>query len=148
MSEVFAPVERAAEGRQARLRRHLLTADVVSACLVGVLATPIAGLAPHKVPLMVLTMAACWPLLAYVRGLYAVDDLRSWASGLAEAPRLAVCALLISWPLYGLLTALDARDPVTGALFAALTTRRLAAGSAGRSRGPACTAQASCDSAS
>jgi exopolysaccharide biosynthesis polyprenyl glycosylphosphotransferase len=121
VSEVFAPVERHSEGRQAQLRRHLLTADVVSAWTVGVLTTPIAGLAPEKAPLLVLMMGACWPLLGYVGGLYAVDDVRSWASGMGEAPRLAVCALLISWPLFGLLTALDARDPVTGALFAALT---------------------------
>ena len=48
-------------------------------------------------------------MLAYICGLYALDDLRSWASGIGDAPRLAVTSLLISWPVFGLLTALDAR---------------------------------------
>ena len=61
-------------------------------------------------------------MLAYICGLYALDDLRSWASGVGDAPRLAVTSLLISWPIFGLLTLLDAGTPVAGALTAAVVT--------------------------
>ena len=50
------------------------------------------------IPVVALAVGLGWPVLAYVCGLYAVDDLRSWASGVGDAPRLAVTSLLISWP--------------------------------------------------
>ena len=58
-----------------------------------------------------LAVALGWPIIAYVCGLYALDDLRSWASGIGDAPRLAVTALLISWPLFGVLTLLRRAQP-------------------------------------
>src|SRR4051794_18844561 len=69
-------------------------------------------------PVVALAIGLGWPVLAYICGLYALDDLRSWASGVGDAPRLAVSSLLISWPVFGLLTALDAANPVAGALIA------------------------------
>ena len=86
-------------------------------------------------------------MLAYVCGLYALDDLRSWASGVGDAPRLAVTSLLISWPVFGLLTALDARHArCVGALTAAVVT---GAGAGDRPRRRArrrCTARPRCAS--
>ena len=67
--------------------------------------------ASSKLPVVALAIGLGWPVLAYVCGLYALDDLRSWASGVGDAPRLAVTSLLISWPVFGLLTALDAGTP-------------------------------------
>jgi exopolysaccharide biosynthesis polyprenyl glycosylphosphotransferase len=58
-------------------------------------------------------------VMGYMCGLYAVEDLRSWRSGIAEARLIAVGALLASWPLFGLLTALGAPRPVLGALLGA-----------------------------
>ena len=71
---------------------------------------------------MALAVGLAWPMLAYVCGLYALDDLRAWASGVGDAPRLAVTSLLISWPIFFLLTALDAGRPVAGALIAIVVT--------------------------
>jgi len=88
--------------------------------MTGAIAAIAAGLPLNKVPLVALAIGLAWPVLAYVCGLYALDDLRSWASGVGDAPRLAVTSLLISWPIFGLLTVLDAGQPVVGALCAAV----------------------------
>jgi exopolysaccharide biosynthesis polyprenyl glycosylphosphotransferase len=120
LSEVFAPAHRDATRRHGQLRRQLVSADIVSGSLIGGLTALLAGLSTAQLPVVALAVGLGWPVLAYVCGLYAVEDLRSWASGVGEAPRLAVSALLVSWPLFGLLTALDARSPVAGALCAAV----------------------------
>ena len=88
--------------------------------MTGAIAAIAAGLSLNKVPVVALAIGLGWPVLAYVCGLYALDDLRSWASGVGDAPRLAVTSLLISWPIFGLLTLLDAGQPVVGALCAAV----------------------------
>ena len=48
-----------------------------------------------KLPVVALAIGLGWPVLAYICGLYALDDLRSWASGVGDAPRLAVTSLLM-----------------------------------------------------
>jgi exopolysaccharide biosynthesis polyprenyl glycosylphosphotransferase len=106
--------------RQTRLRRGLLAADLLTGALTGAVAAFAAGLRAGRLPLPVLASALGSWVLAYLGGLYAVDDLRSWASGIAEAPRIAVGTLLASWPLFGLLFALDAPRPVRGALLGAI----------------------------
>jgi exopolysaccharide biosynthesis polyprenyl glycosylphosphotransferase len=105
-----------------QLRRQLLSADIISGSITGAVAALAAGLAIEKLPVVALAIGLGWPVLAYICGLYALDDLRSWASGVGDAPRLAVTALLVSWPIFGLLTALDAANPVVGALSAAVVT--------------------------
>jgi exopolysaccharide biosynthesis polyprenyl glycosylphosphotransferase len=105
-----------------QLRRQLVSADIISGSLTGALAALVAGLPVDALPLVALAIGLGWPVLAYICGLYAVDDLRSWASGVGDAPRLAVTSLLISWPVYALLTALGAGNPVLGALSAAAVT--------------------------
>jgi exopolysaccharide biosynthesis polyprenyl glycosylphosphotransferase len=118
LREVFAPIEREGARRQGHLRRQLLSADIVSGSAVGALTALIADLPLDKLPVLALAIGLCWPILAYACGLYAVDDLRSWATGVGEAPRLAVSALLVSWPVFALLSALHAGRPVAGALTA------------------------------
>jgi exopolysaccharide biosynthesis polyprenyl glycosylphosphotransferase len=108
--------------RHAQLRRQLFSADIISGSAVGALAALIAGLTLNKVPVVALAVGLGWPILAYICGLYALDDLRAWASGIGDAPRLAVTALLISWPVFGLLTALGASEAVLGALAATVLT--------------------------
>src|SRR4029079_12627624 len=81
-----------------------------------------AGLAWKPVPVGALAVSLGWPVLAYVCGLYAADDLRTWASGVGEAPRLAVTALLITWPAFALLSALGATHAAVGALVAGAAT--------------------------
>jgi exopolysaccharide biosynthesis polyprenyl glycosylphosphotransferase len=102
--------------RDGRLRRQLVKADVLAACASGVLIALLAGLPLVDIPIVVLALALGWPLAAGICGLYTVSSLRTWASGLGEAPRLAFTALLVSWPAFGLLGALGATRPVAGAL--------------------------------
>ena len=58
------------------------------------------------------------PLAAFLCGLYAREDLRAWASGVSEAPRLTLSCLALSWPIYGA-ARLDRRParPAAGAFF-------------------------------
>ena len=114
LTEAFIPAEPPAGRRQAQLRRQLLSADIIAGSITGAVAALAAGLTLDKLPVVALAIGLGWPVLAYVCGLYALDDLRSWASGVGDAPRLAVTSLLISWPVFGLLTALDAGNPVVG----------------------------------
>jgi exopolysaccharide biosynthesis polyprenyl glycosylphosphotransferase len=120
LTEAFIPAEPPAGRRHAQLRRQLLSADIIAGSTTGAIAALAAGLSINKLPVVALAIGLGWPVLAYVCGLYALDDLRSWASGIGHAPRLAVTSLLISWPIFGLLTALDAGSPVVGALTAAV----------------------------
>jgi exopolysaccharide biosynthesis polyprenyl glycosylphosphotransferase len=118
LPEAFVPEAPPLGRRHAQLRRQLFSADIISGCVTGALASLVAGLTLNKLPVVSLAIGLSWPVLAYVCGLYALDDLRSWASGVGDAPRLAVTALLISWPVFGLLTLLDAPSAVPGALAA------------------------------
>ncbi|HWK25989.1 MAG TPA: sugar transferase [Solirubrobacter sp.] len=120
LTETFIPAEPPASHRNEQLRRQLISADVIAGSLTGAIAALAAGLSVAQLPLVALAIGLGWPVLAYVCGLYALDDLRSWASGIGDAPRLAVTSLLLSWPVFGLLTALDAGAPVLGALAATL----------------------------
>jgi exopolysaccharide biosynthesis polyprenyl glycosylphosphotransferase len=122
LSEAFAAPQPHAARRHAQLRRQLLSADVMSGSITGAICALAAGLSWDAVPVVALAIGLGWPVLAYICGLYAADDLRTWASGVGEAPRLAVTALLISWPAFALLSALGAPHPVAGALSAAIAT--------------------------
>jgi exopolysaccharide biosynthesis polyprenyl glycosylphosphotransferase len=116
LNERFLPADRGR--RHAQLRRQLLSADILSGSLTGAVATLLSGLPLAQLPVVALAVGLGWPLFAYVCGLYVLEDLRSWASGIGDAPRLAVTALLISWPVFGLLGALHAPRAVLGALAA------------------------------
>ena len=118
LTEPLVPVAPATGRRQSQLRRQLFSADFLAGSATGAVALVAAGLPAHNLPVVVLAVAIGWPLLAYACGLYAVDDLRAWVSGVGDAPRLAVASLLVSWPLFALLGALDAPSPVLGALSA------------------------------
>src|SRR3954451_23754447 len=91
--------------------------------------------------MLALVLAVAWPTCAFVCGLYAVTDLGSWASGVGELPQLAVGCLLLSWPIYGLTSAVGGMAPVAAALAASVlcgvgagTARAIARLSAHRSR--------------
>jgi exopolysaccharide biosynthesis polyprenyl glycosylphosphotransferase len=104
--------------RDRKLRRQLISADMVAGAVSGLLTAIIAGVQPSHVPIVALAVAVGWPIVAWLCGLYAASPLRTWATGVGEAPRLGVTSLLISWPVFGLLTAYDAPRPVLGALVA------------------------------
>ena len=146
LTEAFIPAEPPAGRRQAQLRRQLLSADIIAGSITGAIAALAAGLSINKLPLVALAIGLGWPVLAYVCGLYALDDLRSWASGIGDAPRLAVTSLLISWPVFGLLTAARRRHPVVGRAEPPRSSPAPEPGSAAPPRASACTARPPCES--
>jgi exopolysaccharide biosynthesis polyprenyl glycosylphosphotransferase len=118
--------------RDRGLRRQLIRADVAAGCVSGILTALVAGVTLAELPIVALVIAVGWPLVAGACGLYTISPLRTWASGVGEAPRLAVTSLLVSWPVFGLLGALTAVRPVAGALAApALMAGGAALGRAG-----------------
>jgi exopolysaccharide biosynthesis polyprenyl glycosylphosphotransferase len=123
----------AAAKRSAGLRRLLATADLVAGAVSGLVAGLVAHAALHEVALLGLLLAAAWPFAAFACGLYAADDLRTWASGVSEAPKLVLASLLLSWPLFGVLGTLDAPHAVRAALAGSL----LVAATAGLARASA-----------
>jgi exopolysaccharide biosynthesis polyprenyl glycosylphosphotransferase len=120
---VIAPIEGgnrlegALAGERVRyLRRRLGAADAGAGVVGGLSAAAMGGVAVEGVAIVTAALAAAWPACALVCGLYARWDLRTWASGVADAPRLVLACLLLSWPLYGLLLAVDAESPIAGAV--------------------------------
>jgi exopolysaccharide biosynthesis polyprenyl glycosylphosphotransferase len=104
--------------RSQSLRRQLLLADIMAGAAGGAIAASVAGLGPVAVGVFVVGLAVAWPLAGFLCGLYAREDLRTWASGVSEAPKLVLTCLALSWPLLGLLMLADAPHPARGALVA------------------------------
>jgi len=117
------------------LRRMLAVADLVAAAVAALAAALVSGLdLDSSLPFM-LFVALGWPAVAFVFGLYAAEDLRSWASGVSEMPRLVVTALLTSWPIFAALRALEAPHPARAALTVAAGTALLGLPARGIARG-------------
>jgi exopolysaccharide biosynthesis polyprenyl glycosylphosphotransferase len=104
--------------RSQSLRRQLLFADVLAGAAGGAIAASVAGLGPIALVAFVAGLAVAWPLAAFLCGLYAREDLRSWASGVGEAPKLVLTCLALSWPLLGVLMLTAAPHPALGAIAA------------------------------
>src|SRR3954454_3607133 len=125
------PVERTRRAdRFSQLRRRFASADVVAGALSGLAVAWVAGVTAPYAALVVASLAVAWPLCAFFAGLYAASDLRAWASGVGEAPKLVLAALLLSWPVYGGLTLLGRPSAGFAALVASTVTAVTA--SAGR----------------
>jgi exopolysaccharide biosynthesis polyprenyl glycosylphosphotransferase len=119
--------------RSQSLRRQLLTADLLAGAAGGAIGASMAGLGPAALLVLVVLLAAAWPMSGFLTGLYAREDLRTWASGVSEAPKLVLTCLALSWPLLGVLMAVDAPHPARGALAATIAL----AGAAGVTRAAA-----------
>jgi exopolysaccharide biosynthesis polyprenyl glycosylphosphotransferase len=115
---VDAPVS--ARSRFHELRGLLIRADVTAGLLTGCLVVLVSGAELRQLPLYVAVLALFWPAVGAASGLYAVDDLRRWASGITEAPTLLLNSSAVSWPVYFLLEAMSAPHPAAGALSAGL----------------------------
>jgi exopolysaccharide biosynthesis polyprenyl glycosylphosphotransferase len=100
------------------LRRHLFVADLLAAVVSALSIAAVGGVTMVQVPLVAGVLAVLWPAGAFACGLYAAEDLRTWASGVSEAPKLVLACLILSWPVFAILSALDAAHPVAGALAA------------------------------
>jgi exopolysaccharide biosynthesis polyprenyl glycosylphosphotransferase len=118
------------------LRRMLATGDLAAAAVAGLVAALVSGLTFEPAVVFFVLVALGWPVIAFACGLYAAEDLRSWASGASEMPRLVLAALLMSWPLFAVLTLpLDAPHSAQAALIAAVGTAVLSVPSRGAARG-------------
>lgn len=98
------------------LRRVLALTDVVAALIAGATGALLGGFVGADAVAFGLALAAAWPLVAFAGGLYATDDLGSWASGISESGRLAGLVILLSWPAAGAAAVLGAAAPVGAAL--------------------------------
>src|ERR1044072_3507521 len=96
-----------ASKRSVFLPRLLLAADVASAALAGVITSFVFAVPLSSAAALMAVLIAGSILLAFVFGLYSDGDLLTWASGLADAPRALAAALVLSWPVLGIATALD-----------------------------------------
>jgi len=105
-----------ARRRSTFLHRLLALADAISALLAGLLAGLIFALPVSSTAILVVVVIAFWISLAFIFGLYSDGGLISWASGLADTPRLVTAALLLSWPVLGLAELLPIHSPVLVAL--------------------------------
>jgi exopolysaccharide biosynthesis polyprenyl glycosylphosphotransferase len=111
-----------ASRRSVFLHRLLLAADVSSALLAGAItsllfAIPLSDAAALTAALIVGSIG-----LAFIFGLYSDGDLLTWASGLADAPRALVAAVVLSWPIFGVAAALELSEPAFVALVATAGT--------------------------
>lgn len=104
------------------LQRLLLAADVISALVGGALTVLIFDIAPGSALPFVGSLLVISVLLAFGLGLYSDRDLLTWTSGLSDAPRSLVAALLLTWPLYAVVELANISEPVGVALVGAALT--------------------------
>src|SRR3954466_9956936 len=76
LTEAFIPAEPPAGRRTGQLRRQLLSADIIAGSVTGAIAALAAGVSFNQLPVVALAIGLGWPVLAYICGLYALDDLR------------------------------------------------------------------------
>jgi exopolysaccharide biosynthesis polyprenyl glycosylphosphotransferase len=106
-----APAVAAEPGGRARRRgavlaRMLFGGDALAAVAATAIAVLILGLVSPAGFAYIVGATILWPLAAFSIGLYRGDQLATWASSVGEVPRAFVAVLLITWPLFGLASAL------------------------------------------
>jgi len=102
-----AEVVNRARRRGTVLARMLFTADSAAAVCAAAVAVTILGLSTLAGSVFVACAVLLWPLTAFSIGLYRSDQLATWASAVTEVPRGFVAVMLITWPLYGVASALQ-----------------------------------------
>jgi len=102
-----------AKQRGAVLARMLFAGDSLTGCAAAGIAVAVLGLTSWGGVAYAASATLLWPLAAFSIGLYRSDQLATWASSVAEVPRGFVAILLITWPLYGIASALPLDQVVT-----------------------------------
>jgi len=102
-----------ARRRGAVLTRMLYFGDSLAACCAASLAVIVLGAASWEGLGFAVCTTLLWPLAAFSIGLYRGDQLAAWASAVTEIPRGFVAVLLITWPLFGIASALQLDQVVT-----------------------------------
>jgi exopolysaccharide biosynthesis polyprenyl glycosylphosphotransferase len=114
--------ERLRRDRSAVLARALAGSDLVMsivACEVVALATGV----PARESLAFASAAGIiYLIVMFSFGLYSVDELRAWASGVTEAPKALVAALVFSWPLFGVASLAGITNPALTAALGMVAT--------------------------
>ena len=124
--QLIASGSDASRRRFQHLRRLLFVADAITGVVSGALVGAVAHASLAQTVLLAGVLALAWPVAAFLCGLYAREDLRAWSSGVSEAPRLVLTCLAVSWPLFGLLTAMSVDRPAAGAFFGAIACAAIA----------------------
>jgi exopolysaccharide biosynthesis polyprenyl glycosylphosphotransferase len=84
----------------------LFVSDSFASCAAAAIAIAILGMASWGGLIFAAGATVLWPLAAFSIGLYRSDQLATWASSVTEVPRAFVAILLITWPLFGIASAL------------------------------------------
>src|SRR3954452_16902964 len=124
--QLLASGSDASRRRFQHLRRLLFIADAITGIVSGALVGAVAQAGAAQTLLLVAVLAVAWPVAAFLCGLYAREDLRAWASGVSEAPRLVLTCLAVSLPLFGRLAATSGQGPAAGAFFGSLACAAMA----------------------
>jgi exopolysaccharide biosynthesis polyprenyl glycosylphosphotransferase len=95
------------------LARMLFAADSLAAAAAAALSVTVLGHVSIADFIFVVCVTLLWPLAAFSIGLYRGDQLATWASAVTEIPRGFVAVLLITWPLFGIASALQLGEEVT-----------------------------------
>ncbi|HEX3173609.1 MAG TPA: sugar transferase [Solirubrobacterales bacterium] len=89
------------------LARMLFTGDSLAAAAAAAIALAALGLVTPAGFGFAVCTTLIWPLAAFSIGLYRSDQLATWASAVTELPRAMVALMLITWPLFGIASALQ-----------------------------------------
>lgn len=114
--------------RSAVLHRLLAVADVTAGATAAVVTSMFLGLGTSEALVVAGLCATLVPTLAFLCGLYATEDLRSWATGIPDVKGLLFTVLALSWLLYGAAAFLGVESAAHVALVASALALVLVAG--------------------
>jgi exopolysaccharide biosynthesis polyprenyl glycosylphosphotransferase len=126
LEEQVAAVSGRGRTRSSYFGRLLVASDLGAGLTAATVAGLASGLEGGQLGIFVAVAALAWVFAVFSVGLYTVDTLGVWASGLPQLGRLSGVALGLSWPLFGAAALLDGERPVITALAAVGATLGLA----------------------
>jgi exopolysaccharide biosynthesis polyprenyl glycosylphosphotransferase len=116
------------------LARSLAGTDFLMAIIACQVAALVTGVSAGDSLAFACVGGLVFPLIVFFMGVYNVDDLRAWASGVAEAPKSLVAAIGFSWPLFGAAELLNVPSPALTAAAGVVATLLLSIAARGAVR--------------